>query len=570
MKIKGLLLGMFACAALVACTNDDIVENNGENQPEQVKANLTLIIGTTTDSSRASSENSDSEDVGTEAESKVNEALIVLNYIGTKGGALSTTEIVKTFTGSELKQATVAGSPVYMPTFDLAQSGWYKVLVVLNPNSAIKGLARNAGAYQAICDYEYSYAGTGTNEMTGTTDAPSFMMVNQSEAEVNVVSNDYTHPSTKEIAVERVASKISFIPNTTITDHPNRYELEVTTADYVVSETLKGYYVSEDGVAHEVTGLNKATTVDGGETIYVQNGERAFKNTGETYAGTGLPIFELLAEVPAFKYDYTKSNGKQTWYVQLDDYALVNLSNSVFAVRHLANADFTETKNFGLIDASYPYIMDPKTSAKNAVDKTAINGTPYFYNVAAAVKTAQIEYAATADKTEYNKYFHALPGTTDAENATIGAPLAYCLENVVKVDNQVAGLVTGIIFRGQICNVNGEPMGTIYKWGGKYYTDLEQIFADSGSRDTEPDAKYDGGKCYYYSSDIMHFATDDYMKKAIMRNNVYVLKIDGFKGIGSATVDIPDGDETQDPNFYLKLTSTILKWKVRLNNITLE
>lgn len=27
MKIKGLLLGMFACAALVACTNDDIVEN---------------------------------------------------------------------------------------------------------------------------------------------------------------------------------------------------------------------------------------------------------------------------------------------------------------------------------------------------------------------------------------------------------------------------------------------------------------------------------------------------------------------------------------------------------------
>ena len=40
MKIKGLLLGMFACAALVACTNDDIVENNNIEQPEKVKLTL--------------------------------------------------------------------------------------------------------------------------------------------------------------------------------------------------------------------------------------------------------------------------------------------------------------------------------------------------------------------------------------------------------------------------------------------------------------------------------------------------------------------------------------------------
>lgn len=35
MKIKGLLLGMFACAALASCTNDDIVENNGSNQEKE-------------------------------------------------------------------------------------------------------------------------------------------------------------------------------------------------------------------------------------------------------------------------------------------------------------------------------------------------------------------------------------------------------------------------------------------------------------------------------------------------------------------------------------------------------
>ena len=37
MKIKGLLFGLFACAALAACTNDDIVENNGKGEQEKVK-----------------------------------------------------------------------------------------------------------------------------------------------------------------------------------------------------------------------------------------------------------------------------------------------------------------------------------------------------------------------------------------------------------------------------------------------------------------------------------------------------------------------------------------------------
>lgn len=42
MKIKGLLLGMLAYAAMVACTNEDIVKNN-VNQPEKVKGNLSLV-----------------------------------------------------------------------------------------------------------------------------------------------------------------------------------------------------------------------------------------------------------------------------------------------------------------------------------------------------------------------------------------------------------------------------------------------------------------------------------------------------------------------------------------------
>ena len=64
MKIKGLLLGMLACAAMVACTNEDIVENNNGGQPEKVKGNLSLVISSSSNSSRANSEVGDTEDDG--------------------------------------------------------------------------------------------------------------------------------------------------------------------------------------------------------------------------------------------------------------------------------------------------------------------------------------------------------------------------------------------------------------------------------------------------------------------------------------------------------------------------
>lgn len=146
--------------------------------------------------------------------------------------------------------------------------------------------------------------------------------------------------------------------------------------------------------------------------------------------------------------------------------------------------------------------------------------------------------------------------------------MTYCLENSIGVEKQDdAKSVTGIVLRGQICNAEGTPMGTIYKKDNNFYTDLEQLYAVYG-RDVTGYDTYEGGKCYYYSKGIEHSSTDDYMKNVIMRNNIYVLAVESFKEIGSATVVIPSGDEDTDKNFYLKLSAQILPWQVRFNNIT--
>ena len=559
MKIKGLLFGLFACAALAACTNDDIVENNGKGEQEKVKANLTLVIGAATNSSRAAgdAENGDDINTGTVAESVVSDAVVVLSP-QFEGGA----EVVSVLNKSQLNQETVAGATVYMPNIKVTTSGEYKVLVVLNPTSGIKTIANGASIakYNEIAEYVYNYDGTGINELIGTLEDPRFMMVNQREASVNVQSNNSEDPTTLEVAVERVAAKITFVPSSlTIgqTEYSNRYALQVNTAEKVIAETREGYYVASNGQAYHITGLNKATA--SGKTIWIWNGTRAFEDTGKEYSDTDLLIYNEI-EMPAdnaFEYEYKTTDGEQTWYVQLDKYALTNLSNATYAARRIANAEFTSTQTFGLLDNTFRYIMDPNTIAKN----NNVSGD-YFYNKAADVEKAKVDNVS-GDAGE-NPFFADLP--TAAESNTLGTCLTYCLENSIKVESQNPQSVTGIVFRGQICNAEGIPMGTIYKKDNNFYTDKEQLYAVYG-RDVTDYETYEKGKCYYYSKGIEHSSTDTYMKNVIMRNNIYVLKVKSFKEIGSATITIPDGTEDTDKNFYLKLTSTILPWQVRFNNI---
>lgn len=569
MKIKGLLFGLFACAALAACTNDDIVENNGKGEQEKVKGNLTLVIAASNNSSRAA-EDGDETDGGTTAESKVNSVLVVLAPVNSEG-AFNGDQIVESVAGTALQKTTIGGNVAYVaPTFQLNANGEYKVLVVANPNQGIINAVTNANLtekYAAVENYAYSYAGTGTNEMVGTDAEPSFMMVNQTESTVNVESNNKDNPTTVTVNVERIASKITFVPATmTVGDNTyrNRYAVKVVTGQKEVEETREGYRM-EGGVGYHMTGLNKAKLLSDNSTIWIQNGERAFTQTENKYPGTNLFIYESITMPGKKDFDYvwtTNVDKEKNWYVQLDDYALVNLSKGVYAVRRLANSDFSATKTFGLLDATYRWVLDPNTVAKNSENTSSIAGD-YFYNKVAEVQAAEKDYAGDASPLSYADYFSTLP--TAATEGQVGTRLAYCLENVVKVDNQLPTMVTGIIFRAQIYNENHQAMGTIYKCGGSYYTTLEQMYSEHpGTTEFET---YNAGKCYYYSSDIMHSSDDDYMKKVIMRNNVYVLSVKSFTDMGSAEVKIPDGSEDHDKNFYLKLTSTILPWQVRFNNI---
>ena len=584
MKIKGLLLGMFACAALVACTNDDIVENNNIEQPEKVKANLTLSISTSTGSGRAAdAETGDDVENGTPSEGSIKDAVIIISPV--QGN--TATGLV------EYADNITVTSGVYEPSFQLNQTGSYIVLVILNPcadiaNKAKETSATAAGVYEYVTNYSITAGSSNDASVDVVTKGASardhFMMANSEAAMVNITSQDPTQPIIQAIRVERVVSKITFTPN----NNDNKYnvKVKVTTIPTVTTDGWLKTTTADKTSYIYITKLNKALLdADNAEIWVLLNGgnetgryqlestlDNKYKGNvkqNETTTSIEAPVFVATDRTGAFHYEKgTSTTAEETWTVYLDKYAMVNLSKTVYAVRH-KTSDWSTISPFGTLTNS-DYLVDPKSVDKNSVtltdglwadgDKTA---TDYFFNTVGELQTSQDIYN--------NAFLKDLPKSSDVEIGEIAqsndAFLTYCLENSVTKDHQQKGVVTGIVFRGEILDNEGTNVGTIYKYANQYFRSMDALKSVYPAYKAENLVTYTDGYCYYYAP-IEHFkGNENNMQYAIMRNNIYSLKIGTFKEIGSSTIIPEDGGTIDDESAYLKLTTTIAPWIVRFNTV---
>lgn len=628
MKIKGLLFGLFACAALAACTNEDIVDNNGNEiaKGEKIDTYVTLSLAASSNSSRANAgdddgneENSGHKNTGTTNESNVNGFMVILqNGTGESadGGSydfeLNDFELVDGVYNLK-KENTIA----------LKHTGDYKALVIVNPNDGIKSAVANASTavekYEAALNYKLSDdKATLTNNAAAVAkfigeDSKSFMMANKKEITIMVTAANNSWATAARpngaIEVERAVSKITFRPSVaTATMAANTYEIKGENVTYRAI-TVPGWYLSKNGKWCSGT-FNQAndgqyfyledlTGIDTG--IYVYSGEG-------NHNGSATPEKEYtLASDQNIKLIYDRDENETTsqeytYYIQLQKYALVNLSKDQYGVRHIASSDFLKTQALGEISSPFPYLLEPASSAKNSSSifndnggwAQNVNPTDWFYNTLDAVK--QEANNATSSTASFT-YFNDLPTTvsdkdggqtTDSEHdgLGVGAYLSYCFENsVLKVQQDKAGLVTGVIFLAQMYSdaKANTPVSVMYGYKKNYYDTKDALLDDNGelaaagltihSDDDEFEAKgvtvYRGGKCYYYTSGIKHYEGSSTMESAIMRNNIYSLGVTSFSGkIGSAKVELTPSTPTADDNVYLTLSAKILPWQVRFNNIT--
>ena len=287
-----------------------------------------------------------------------------------------------------------------------------------------------------------------------------------------------------------------------------------------------------------------------------------------------------------------ETTSAEKYYVNLEKYALTNLSNKVYAVRHVAkNGEFANaTAPGGALTHNVDYIVDPWTTKKNSwTDGQATSG--WFNRTYTDVITeannqnfANWKNLPTNTSTLENDL---TDGTSDTEHdnvSNVGYFMDYINENAVKADMQKEGLITGIVFCGQIYDNDGNRLPVLYKYGGRFYRTLKALLMKNISitgiteNSTDDEAKkvgievYEGGKCFYYASQIKHFddGKDDnagIMEFAIMRNNIYSLSISGVREIGKSELSLTPGNPAEDKSAFLTLQAKILPWIVRFNNI---
>lgn len=272
--------------------------------------------------------------------------------------------------------------------------------------------------------------------------------------------------------------------------------------------------------------------------------------------------------------------------VEIDGYEVVNLRKDFFVFRHTASA-FTYnsdvTYGFGRIETSTEsgaqiYVMDPQTVNKSIDNSKKINADNYISWYVNPAESPEATYTS-------------MP-TTDDSPKTMG----YCLENTTHQEAQLNGYSTGIIFRGKITptsiyvegsddpvtvpteieNIVNAENSKIYFWtyGNTFYASLEAfkkqhatIPIDENDLQKSGIKTISNGYCYYPYW-IKHFTQKEVMAPmefGIVRNNVYVMQINGILGIGEEGGGVDPNTPDESEEVYLMMTMNIRPWYVRSN-----
>lgn len=538
--------------------------------------------------------------------------------------------------------------------------------------------AENAEKISALYDkiteeaYKYTAASGETDNYTNAANSigmglkipaePYFMMANQKPSPVQVtIENTPENPAEAEVSVERVLSKITFRDKKAADGvAANAYPVEVDLGSAPAITTYAAVpKAGDEPTEYEVVILNKAFDALDKDiyALYNEDGNltKVYKLTTTEYTGDDKGDYEQetiyqAKEVTAIlKDDASYSEDKnyavedinsnntldddekfnirldfdedaapeiETWYVQLQGYALVNLAKEVNYVRHTIGTGSAIQEPFGTLGTN-TYLWTPYWEEKNTLDVTTdfsnSISTNWFYNSLKAVSDESKTLTVSNGSISYDAadgYFRALPTTGDDNSTvsgdehytgedeialpTVGKLLTYCFENSTDANHQQHGLSTGISFVAQIFKNKDctQPIEKLYLYADRNYTSLDQIGKAYG--DATPDAiknlidgtttetkenleaagitLYEGNVCYYYTTEIKHFdnGNDNELgvnEFIIMRNNIYSLSVTGIDKIGSPFVDPTPNVPNETTEAALSLKVNILPWIVRYNDI---
>lgn len=279
-----------------------------------------------------------------------------------------------------------------------------------------------------------------------------------------------------------------------------------------------------------------------------------------------IPVERAVAKMVDITNDYTKEIGDTGDKVKFTHVALINGNTQFFPIKNIRDSE----------EEGNDYVVDPNFNTKEVdygVEAFYSRNFTSFGAVAKAAETDDIEWK---------------------ELSTDNGPVFYTLENTMIKEEQKNGYTTGLYYKATYNLKDKKEGGNVYKYLGKLY-DFEELSGVAGLANLVAIAslilsaglsdessaeefeklritKYEKGVCYYPYW-IRHVDNGDasvsgVMEFAVVRNNVYKMKINSVSGIGTPTPGDPDPetpDETSEAK--LQVIVKVMDWTVRNNQI---
>lgn len=524
MKIKGLLLGMFACAALASCTNNDLVEENGTTPELKGDAYMAVKLVTSGTASRAASDGGFVD--GSETESVVNNARFYFfdangnayavdgngkNYVDIAKSALvpetdnnNANSIESTIPVSLKAQATVPSSVIVVLNYDQALGLDSKNASLTTLQNALLKTYNTTAAGFVMSNSVYAYGGNEVNATSLTAD------------------NFYTSPATAaenpvNVYVERIAARV----DVKTTDN-NKYDTEKKVGDTKIYAHVDGFAIFDNAnESYAVKKIDKTwTNEDLGFTWNDASNYRSYwaENPTEGFVLDGSLSYSEAANL-----------------------------NSKYCFENAASSKENATQVF--IAATLQDEKGQPVAIVKWMNDQFVGGEEALKNkVAMALQDFWI-YTGSKE----------IPDGTETEYQQIP------VKDIAIVPGSKSYQVKPVL---------ADPNKTYYKKdaSGRFITNEEIAANIKNQVDNFPAAEiYTDGKTYYFTP-IEHLAQDVY---GVIRNHVYQINIDAIKGLGTPVYN-PDSETEfdpttpdEDPETFISARINVLSWKVSTQHVTL-
>lgn len=414
MKLKSTLWALaFACVA-VSCSDDleGGPNNNNENEKgEGVYMTINISSTSTGASTKANAEDGDSQIQGTEEERKVHDVNIYLLEASDATGAGAITDATLGLNAVNASDANIVGhgfskditetgivsghtANTVMIEIDEVpkQSTVYHVLTVVNLGKSVSfstlSELRNAVKSPNTTGADWPGNAWSNDPKPGT--ASNFIMSTHQMYDVNIAEG----------------SSVTIGPDNMDENNPAKATVYVerlaARIDLKTTETLK----TKEEVEHPVI---VDETPNAKDYVKLTGYQVVNRWNGENY---------MLKRVTT---DLSRNDANSPY---------PTIPSPLTTVKYLGDEIWSDATTF-----KYNYVIDPKTTAK----KMESNVTPD------AIKSS---YQNHYDADLNNTIATAFTGLTDI-STTEFTPVIYTKENTLDLNNQVLGLITGVIFEGE-------------------------------------------------------------------------------------------------------------------------